>query len=205
MPKFGGEAVNLAPRESAAAEGLRQLELACLPTSLEWKVWWNEWSRNVEMTHPWQRALIDCVTRLQKNQITLARQIRSEKAGKRMIQYNSEGYVWGEETRAPDEITREALVWFLATIRPVFYNAKDRLQPGIPEWAGILARAVQGCFIQQARFGLELSAVKKKGYLTLNASATKRLPEGEALERAVHDKGIEGVAGIFSTTDEETL
>lgn len=200
MPRFGGDAVNLSPRESAAAEGLRQLELACLPTSLEWQTWWNEWSRHMEMTYPWERALVDSVTRLQKNQITLARMIRNEKAGKRMIQYNSEGYVWGEETRMPDEITREALVWFLSIIRPVIFKPNDTLQPGVPEWAGILGRAVQGCFIQQARFGIELSAVKRKGYLTLNHSATLRVPS----ERELRDKGMEAF-GKFAELGEETL
>lgn len=200
MPRFGGQGVNFTPREAAAAEGLRQLELACLPTSLEWKVWWNHWSREIEMKYPWERALVDCVARLQKNQITLARQIRGEKAGKKMIQYNSEGYVWGEETRAPDEITREALVWFLSTIRPVFYTKHDKLQPGIPEHVGVLARAVQGCFIQQARFGLELSAVKRKGYLTINHSAKMRLPS----EKELSDKGMEAF-GQFAELGEETL
>lgn len=200
MPQFGGHNVGLTQREAAAAEGLRQLELACLPTSLEWKVWWNHWSRDIELSFPWQRALADCVTRLQKNQITLARMIRGEKAGKRMIQYNSEGYVWGEETRQPDEITREALVWFLSTIRPVFFDAKDRLQPGVPEWAGILARACQGCFIQQARFGIELTGVKRKGYLTVNHSATMRLPS----DKELHDRGMEAF-GKFAEIGEETL
>lgn len=164
-------------QHAAAAEGLRQLELACLPTSLEWHVWWLEWSRHVEQKDGWERAIVAAVTRLQKNQITLARMIRNEGAAKKMIRYNSDGYVWGEETRTAGEITREALVWFLSTIRPTAFDKNDTPQPGLPGWAPILFKAVQGCFLQQARFGLELDAVRKKGYLTLNHSATAPNPE----------------------------
>src|SRR4029077_6731870 len=96
-----------------AKEGLRQLELAALPTSKEWSTWWRFRSREVEMTYGWERALIDAVTRLVRNNLTLARQIRLEGEAKKVIRYDSEGHVHGEESRMPDEITREALVWFL--------------------------------------------------------------------------------------------
>jgi hypothetical protein len=154
---------------AAAAEGLRRLEQASLPTGLEWHVWWNEWSRHVEQKDGWERALVDSVTRLQKNQITLARMVRLEGAAKPMIQYNSDGYVWGEETRWPDDITREALVWFITQVKPAEKDA--------PQWAAILFKAVEGCFLQQARLGLELSAIKRRGYLTLNHSATAKQPD----------------------------
>src|SRR6267142_292051 len=99
-------------------EGIRALEQACLPSSLEWHTWWLVWQREVEQKDGWERALVDAVSRLQKNQITLARMVRNEGEGKKMIKYNSDGYVWGEELRLPDEITKEALVWFITQIRP---------------------------------------------------------------------------------------
>lgn len=167
--------------EAAAAEGLRQLEQACLPTSLEWHVWWNERQRFVEMTFGWERAICDSITRLQKNQITLARMVRNTGAAKSMIRYNSDGYIEGEEYRAPDEITREALVWFITQVKPSVVRTTPSgdtiAAPGVPEWAVILARGVEGCFLQQARLGLELGAIRRKGYLTLNHSATVKNPE----------------------------
>lgn len=161
--------VALSQREAATAEGIRQLELACLPTSLEWHTWWNEWKGSMEMTYAWERALVDAITRLQKNQITLARQIRMEGAAKKMIRYDSEGHVYGEETRMPDEITREALVWFITQIKPT--------QKDAPEWAQTLFKAVEGCYLQQARLGIEQAAIKRRGYLTLNHSATAPNPQ----------------------------
>ena len=158
-----------ASRANAAQEGLRQLELACLPTSLEWKVWFDSWRAEMEMKFPWERAIVDAVARLQKNQITLARMIRNEGAAKKMIKYDSDGHVWGEEFKQPDEITREALVWFINVVNPTKKDA--------PEWAKHLFRAVEGCYLQQARLGIELAGVKKKGYLTLNHSATAPNPE----------------------------
>jgi len=152
-----------------AKEGLRQLELTALPTGKEWRMWWNERSRFVEMTYGWERALCDAITRLVRNQLTLARQIRMAGEAKRMIRYDSDGHVYGEETRSPDEITREALVWFIQTIKPAERDA--------PEWAGTLFRAVEGCYLQQARLGIELSGIRRKGYLTLNHSATAANPE----------------------------
>jgi hypothetical protein len=183
--------VALSQREAATAEGIRQLELACLPTSLEWHIWWNEWVARMEMKLAWERAIVDAVTRLQKNQITLARMVRYEGAAKKMIRYTSEGAVWGEETRSADEITREALVWFINVINPVKRDA--------PEWAQQLFKAVEGCYLQQARLGIELAAVKRRGYLTLNASATKRLPT----EKALRDKGM-AAFDSFSDSDRES-
>ena len=108
------------------------------------------------------------------------------------VKYDSDGHVYGEETRWPDEITREALAWFINVINSTKRDA--------PAWAQQLFKAVEGCYIQQARLGLELSAVRRKGYLTLNASATKRVPS----EKEVRDKGMEAFAD-FDASDMETL
>jgi len=149
---------------AAAAEGIRQLELASLPTGLEWHVWWNERKAEVEMTYGWERAIVDAVTRLQKQQITLARMIRLEGSAKKVIRYDSEGRINDEEMKSPAEMTREALVWFINCVKPAQRDA--------PAWAEILFKGVEGCYLQQARLGLELDAIKRKGYLTLNHAAT---------------------------------
>ena len=86
-----------------------------------------------------------------------------------MIKYDTEGHVYGEETRTPAEITREALVWFLTVIKPAEKDA--------PKWAEILFKGCEGAFIQQARLGLELDGIRRKGYLTLNHSATAPNPQ----------------------------
>ena len=108
--------MRLSDQHAAAAEGLRQLELAALPTGKEWKTWWNEWQHHMEMKFGWERAIVDAVTRLIRNQLTLARIIRNTGAGRMAVNYDSDGHVYGEETRWPDEITREALVWFINVI-----------------------------------------------------------------------------------------
>lgn len=158
-----------ADRTGAVKDGLRQLELAALPTSKEWHIWWNERSRFVDMTYGWERAIIDAITRLVRNNLTLARQIRLEGEAKKMIRYDSDGQIRGEETRSPAEITREALVWFINVVKPTEHDA--------PEWAKTLFRAVEGCYLQQARLGIELSGVKKRGYLTLNHSDVAPNPQ----------------------------
>ncbi len=155
-------------QEGKVSEGLRRLEMASLPSSLEWHVWWNEWQRHMELKEGWERAIVDAISRLQKNQITLARMIRMEGAAKKMIRYNSDGHVWGEETRSPEDITGEALAWYITQINPSKRDA--------PEWAQHLFRAVEGCYIQQARLGIELTGIKRLGYKTLNASATAPSP-----------------------------
>lgn len=155
-------------RQQARKEGQpRDLSLAAFPTGLEWHVWWNRWERDVEQKEPWERALIDAVTRLVRNNLTLARMVRFEgEGGKRMIRYNSEGHVWGEETRNPGDITREAFVWFLRHIKPT--------EKGAPAWAHILFKGVEGCYLQQSRLGNELDGIKRKGYGMVNVSATQR-------------------------------
>lgn len=145
-------------------EGLRALEQAALPTGKEWSYWWREVKRHMEMKYAWERALIDGVTRLVRNNLTLARMIRLEGEAKRVVKYDSEGHVYGEESRSAAEITREALMWFLKVIKPTQRDA--------PRWAEMLFKAVEGCFIQQARLGLEVEGIKRRGYLTLNHSAT---------------------------------
>lgn len=164
-------------RTELAREGIRALEQAALPTGKEWRMWWNEVSRHMEMTYAWERAIRDAITRLVRNQLTLARQIRLESEAKRVIRYDSEGHVYGEESRTPEDITREALVWFITQIRPAANDA--------PEWAKFLFRAVEGCYLQQARLGIELAGIKRRGYLTLNHSATVKNPD------AFKDNGIE--------------
>lgn len=165
-------------QEAAAAEGLRQLELAAFPTSLEWHTWWNVKKATMEMTYPWERGIIDAVTRLIRNQLTLCRQIRNEGNGKQMIKYDSDGHIYGQDAADPAEFTREGLRWYIAVIDPLKKDA--------PEWAQHLFKAVEGCYIQQARLGLEQSAIKRKGYLTLNASAKIPVPS----ERDLRDKGM---------------
>lgn len=156
-------------QEAAAAEGLRQLEISAFPTGSEWQYWWRERSQLVEMQYAWERALVDAITRMVKNNLTLARQVRLEGAAKRVVRYDSNGHVYGEESRTPADITREALVWFIAEIKPA--------QKDAPKWAEILFKACEGAFIQQARLGLELTAIKRKGYLTINHSATVKNPD----------------------------
>jgi hypothetical protein len=156
-------------RSDAVKEGLRQLELAALPTGKEWSAWWRERRRSVEMTFGWERAIVDAVTRLVRNNLTLARQIRLEGEAKKVIHYDSDGHVYGEETRSPAEITQEALAWFIRMVKPA--------QKDAPSWAETLFRAVEGCFLQQARLGLELTAIKRKGYISLNHSATAISPD----------------------------
>lgn len=150
-------------------DGIRQLELAALPTAKEWSTWFRLRKRECEMTHGWERALIDSTTRLVKNNLTLARMIRLTHEAKKMIRYDSEGRVAGEETKSATEFTREALAWFITQIKPA---AKDA-----PAWAEILFKANEGCYIQQCRLALELDGIKKRGYLTLNASALAPNPQ----------------------------
>lgn len=179
-------------KEAAAAEGLRQLELSALPTGNDWQYWWRERSRFVEMTYGWERALVDAITRMVKNNLTLARQVRLEGAAKRVVKYDSDGHVYGEESRTPAEITKEALVWFITQIKPA--------QKDAPVWAEILFKGCEGAFIQQARLGLELTAIKRKGYLSVNHSATMPLPS----EKEVRDKGM-AAFGKFNDRGGETL
>jgi len=155
--------------EQAAREGIRALEQAALPTSKEWFAFWNERMRFVEMNYGWERAIIDAITRLVRNQLTLARQIRMEGEAKKMIRYDAEGQIHGEETRSPADITREALVWFINTVKPAQHDA--------PTWAETLFKGVEGCYLQQARLGLELAGIKKRGYISLNSSATAPNPQ----------------------------
>ena len=115
--------MRLSGQHAAAAEGLRQLELAALPTGKEWKTWWNEWQHHMEMKFGWERAIVDAVTRLIRNQLTLARMIRNAGAGRMVVKYDSDGHVYGEETRWPDAITREALAWFINVISPTKRDA----------------------------------------------------------------------------------
>lgn len=184
--------MRLSDQHAAAAEGLRKLELAALPTGKEWAEWWRFHWRQMEMKFGWERAIVDAVTRLIRNQLTLARMIRNTGAGKMVVKYDSDGHVHDEGTRWPDEITREALAWFINVINPTKRDA--------PAWAQQLFKAVEGCYIQQARLGIELSAVRRKGYLTLNASATKRIPS----DREIRDKGM-AAFGDFDVSDMETL
>jgi hypothetical protein len=178
--------------EAAAAAGIRQLELAALPTGKEWNYWWRERSRFVEMTYGWERAMVDAITRLIRNNLTLARMTRLEGEGKKMIRYDSDGAVRGEEIRSPQDITREAFAWFLQSVKPAERDA--------PEWAKIVFKGLEGCYLQQARLGIELTAIKRRGYLTVNASATKRVPS----EREIRDKGMEAFSA-FKATDSENL
>ena len=173
-------------------ESLRALEQAALPSGKEWAWWWRVRKRDVEMTYGWERALIDAVTRLIRNNLTLARQIRMEGEAKKVLKYDSEGHVYGESLMSSAEFTKEALVWFLQIIKPAERDA--------PEWAEILFKGVEGAFIQQARLGLELEGVKRKGYLTLNASATMPLPN----EKDLHDKGM-AAFGQFRPLDSEKI
>ncbi len=168
--------LQLNSRGDVVREGIRQLECAALPTGLEWHVWWQEWSRHVEQKDGWERAIVDSITRLQKNQITLARMIRNY-GDPSMLRYDSRGYVTGEESKDPAEFTREALSWFITQIRPALVTDAGQVRGGIPSWASILCRSVEGAYLQQARLGLELSAIRRKGYLTVNHSATVRNPD----------------------------
>lgn len=189
--------------ESAVKDGLRALELASFPTSIEWNIWWRLHRRRIQdgESTGWERALADGVGRLMDNQLTIARMIRAEGEGKAMIRYNPDGQVIGEEMRTPDEITREAFVWWLNMARPaLLVDGTTDPQPGVPSWAGTLAQAVEGCYIQQCRIGIELGAIKAKGYLTVNASATKSLPT----EKAIRDKGMEAFASFSDRDREET-
>ena len=188
-------------RSEAAQQGLRALEKASLPTAKEWYVWWKLRQARLaeEGTTGWEQGLVDGVGHLMDNQLTVARMIRCEGEGKQMIRYDSEGRISGEELRSPDEITREAFMWWLNGPRnALLVEGSDRTAPGVPDWAGTMAKAIEGCFIQQCRIGLELNGIKKKGYLTVNASATKPLPT----EAAIRDKGMEAF-GSFSDRDRE--
>jgi len=186
--------------QSAVQDGLRALEKASFPTAIEWNVWWRLHRRRIETgeTTGWEKALAHGIGRLMDTQVTLARIIRSEGDAKDMIRYNSDGHVYGEETKPADEFTREAFIWWLSQARPTLLNDDDSPKPGIPDWAATLAQAVGGCYIQQCRLGLEIAAIKKKGYLTVNASASKALPT----EQALRDKGMAAL-GSFSDRDRE--
>lgn len=160
-------------------DALRALEKAAFPTAVEWAYYWRVWSRRLEEEYVdgWERALMDGVGHLMDNQLTLARMIRLEGAAKPMIRYNPEGYVSGEEERAAEDITRDAFNWWLHMARPALLkDGTDQPKPGVPEHAVILAKSIEGCFIQQCRLGIELTGIKRKGYLTLNHSATEKNP-----------------------------
>ncbi len=188
-------------RESAVKDGLRALELASFPTSIEWNIWWRLHRRRIMdgETTGWERALADGIGRMMDNQLTIARMIRAEGEGKAMIRYNPDGQIIGEEMRTSEEITREAFVWWLNEPRvALLIDGTDNPKPGIPPWAATLAKAVEGCYIQQCRLGIELSAIKAKGYLTVNASATKSLPT----DKEIRDEGM-AAFGKFSERDRE--
>jgi hypothetical protein len=190
-------------RQSAVHDGLRSLELAAFPTSVEWHIWWKLHRHRIATGEStgWERALADGIGRLMDNQLTVSRLIRAEGEGKQMIRYNPDGQVIGEELRSPDEVTREAFVWWLNMARPALLkDGTTDLQPGVPPWAGTLATAVEGCFIQQCRLGIELTGIKAKGYLTVNASATKPLPT----EKEIRDDGM-AAFGKFSDRDREDV
>lgn len=187
--------------QGAVQDGLRALEKAAFPTSVEWNIWWRLHRRRIASgeTTGWERALADGIGRLMDNQLTIARMIRAEGEGKQMIRYNPDGQVIGEETRSPDEITREAFVWWLNMARPaLLVDGTTTCKPGVPDWAGTLAQAVEGCYIQQCRIGIELAGIKAKGYLTVNASATKPLPT----DKEIRDEGM-AAFGKFSDRDRE--
>ena len=162
-------------------ESIRQLELSTLPTSKEWNYWWRVRSREMReggMSYGWERALIDAVTRLVRNNLTLSRLIRLEGEAKRVFQYDNEGHVSGEESKSPLEFTREALVWFLRVVKPTAFDPETGVRrPEMPEEFELLYKAVEGCYLQQARLGIELTGIKKRGYLTINHSATVKNPE----------------------------
>jgi hypothetical protein len=178
------------------------LEKAAFPTSVEWITWWAYHRRRVSRCESsgWERALADAIGRLMDNQLTLSRQIRLEGEGKAMIRYNADGYVSGEEERSPDDITRDAFNWWLNMGRPaLLVDGTDRAKPEVPAWAATLAKAVEGCYIQQCRLGIELTGIKAKGYLTLNASSTKALPT----EKALRDQGMAAHASFKDSDREE--
>lgn len=190
-------------RGELTKDGLRALEKAAFPTSVEWRVWWILHRRRIEdgEASGWERALADSVGHLMDNQLTLARMIRLEGGAKQMIRYNAEGFVSGEEMREAEDITRDAFNWWLNMARPgLLKDGTDKPKEGVPDWGATLAKAVEGCFIQQCRLGIELSAIKKKGYLTVNASATKPLPT----ERALADQGMAALSS-FSDRDREDV
>lgn len=191
-------------RGEVVKDGLRALELAAFPTAVEWNIWWREHARRIEdgESTGWEKALAHGIGRLMDNQLTLARMIRFAGEGKQMIRYNPDGQIVGEETREPDDITREAFGWWLngGARDALLREGTDKPTVGVPAWAAVLAKAVEGCFIQQCRLGIELSNIKKKGYITLNASATKPLPT----EAAIADKGMEAF-GSFSDRDREDV
>jgi hypothetical protein len=173
--------VQTAARPDVAQEGLRALEKASFPTGVEWNIWWREHRRRIEdgVATGWERALADGIGRLMDNQLTLARMIRLEDTAKMAIRYDSEGRISGEEVREADDITREAFMWWLNVARPALLkDGTDKPAHGyVPEWAATLAKAVEGCYIQQCRLGIELTGLKRKGYITLNHSATSPNPQ----------------------------
>lgn len=188
-------------RGEVVKDGLRALEKASFPTAVEWNIWWREHNRRVadQTADGWETALGHAVGRLFDNQLTLARMIRLEGGAKQMIRYDADGQIFGEENRSAEDITREAFMWWLTQARPsLLVDGTDRAKPGVPDWARVLAKGVEGSYIQQCRLGIELTAIKKKGYLTVNASATKPLPT----ERALHDMGMEALSS-FSDRDRE--
>lgn len=186
--------------KSAVNDGLRALEKASFPTAIEWDIWWRHHRRRLEAGEAsgWERALAHGIGRLMDTQLTLARIIRLEGEAKQMIRYNSDGQVYGEESKPADVFTREAFVWWLTQARPVLLTDDDQAQPGIPEWAATLAQAVGGAYIQQCRLGLEVAAVKRQGYLTVNASATRPAPT----DQEIRDEGMNAF-GKFTERDRE--
>lgn len=184
-------------------ESLRALEKASFPTGVEWNIWWRHWRRRLDeqSVSGWEHAIVDGVGKLMDNQLLLARMIRLEGDAKQMMRYNSEGQVIGEENREPEDITREAFNWWLHMARPALLkDGTLEAQPGVPEWATTLAQAVEGCYIQQCRLGIELTSIKRKGYLTINASATKTLPT----DKTLHDHGMAAL-GSFKDSDREEV
>lgn len=188
--------------QSAVQDGIRALEKASFPTSSEWNYWWRVHKRRIAdgEASGWEKALGHSIGRLMDNQLTLARMIRLEGEGKQMIRYNPDGQVIGEETRSPAEITKEAFAWWLngGARDALLKEGTNDAVAGVPPWAATLAKAVEGCYIQQCRLGLELEGIKAKGYLTLNASATKALPT----EKALADNGLAAL-GSFKDSDRE--
>jgi hypothetical protein len=162
-------------------EGFRQLELATLPTSKEWNYWWRVRERERRLggiVFGWERALTDAVTRLVRNNLTLSRITRLEGEAKRVFQYDTDGHVYGEDSKSPLEFTREALIWFLQVVKPTAFDPVTGVRrPEMPEEFELIFKAVEGCYLQQARLGIELTGIKKRGYLTINHSATIPNPE----------------------------
>src|SRR5438034_6796497 len=156
----------------------RPMWLSSLPTALEWEIWFKGWSEQITEPIPAERFLVDAILKLQTTYITLARQLRitnnvTNTGSNVVLRYDSDGYVFGEESKSPVAFATEALAFF-AKYKPQL----DKSFAARPEIA-ILLKATEGLAIIAVRLANEIEGVKKHGYVAVNGDSKQEMDKFE--------------------------